>query len=274
MLPPHNHRRIGHCADRPSHCSYLLCNCFRRTHSPAFFGSLQDLVGSELEYEASSDYLEDQAYWTRNLPSESGPDYRLPPAAGSVILLAFNAGSIRPVRHRPNQGLIQSVGRPPILRSSPRRAHYWCVGSLRRLRGGARLPGQQASASGVEDTSRNDRRRCTAGIEGVARIDRLRDFCEHVDTRIRELLRHQRFPVHVLEGDGGLRGPMQTANRVVINFVPSRLTLNLAGVPATATYTTFGPVGHFGLFFLGFGEQLLSARRALGSHFRISTCRM
>jgi hypothetical protein len=48
--------------------------------SPAFFGSLQDLVGGELEYEASSDYIDDQAYWTRNLPSESGPDYGWPEA--------------------------------------------------------------------------------------------------------------------------------------------------------------------------------------------------
>ena len=48
---------------------------------PAFFGSLQDLVGSELDYEASTDYLEDQAYWSENLPPESGPDYRLPQAA-------------------------------------------------------------------------------------------------------------------------------------------------------------------------------------------------
>jgi len=50
--------------------------------APAFFGSLQNLVDCELEYEASNDYLEDQAYWTRNLPAESGPDYRLPQAVG------------------------------------------------------------------------------------------------------------------------------------------------------------------------------------------------
>src|SRR5262245_6252130 len=48
---------------------------------PAFFGSLQDLVNSEFGYESSTDYLEDQAYWTRNLPSESGLDYRFPAAA-------------------------------------------------------------------------------------------------------------------------------------------------------------------------------------------------
>jgi hypothetical protein len=49
--------------------------------SPAFFGSLRELIDDELEYEASNDYLEDQAYWSRNLPSESGPDYRLTQAA-------------------------------------------------------------------------------------------------------------------------------------------------------------------------------------------------
>ena len=49
---------------------------------PAFFGSLQDLVDCESEYEASTDYLEDQAYWSENLPPESEPRYRLPQAAG------------------------------------------------------------------------------------------------------------------------------------------------------------------------------------------------
>src|ERR1700761_3025726 len=48
---------------------------------PAFFGSLQDLVRCESEYEASTDYLEDQAYWTRNLPPESEPRYRVASAA-------------------------------------------------------------------------------------------------------------------------------------------------------------------------------------------------
>ena len=31
----------------------------------AFFGSLQDLVDCELAYEASNDYLDDEAYWTQ-----------------------------------------------------------------------------------------------------------------------------------------------------------------------------------------------------------------
>jgi hypothetical protein len=33
-------------------------------------------------FETSTNYLEDQAYWSRNLPSESGPAYWLPRAAG------------------------------------------------------------------------------------------------------------------------------------------------------------------------------------------------
>ena len=49
---------------------------------PAFFGSLEDLISSESGYEASTDYLEDQAYWTENLPSESGSDHAFPEAAG------------------------------------------------------------------------------------------------------------------------------------------------------------------------------------------------
>ena len=50
---------------------------------PAFFGSLSDLIESELEYEASTDYLDDQAYWTKNLPPESEPRYRLAHAAAA-----------------------------------------------------------------------------------------------------------------------------------------------------------------------------------------------
>ncbi len=89
------------------------------------------------------------------------------------------------------------------------------------------------------------------------------DFCKHVDKRIRELLAHQRFPVHTLEGDGLRQAP----NRVGINFIPSRLTLDLAGSPATASYTNHGPVGHFGLFFLGAGDQLFLSTAGPGQPF-------
>jgi hypothetical protein len=49
---------------------------------PAFFGSLSDLINCELEYEASTDYLDDQIYWTGNLPQERQPRYGSAHAAG------------------------------------------------------------------------------------------------------------------------------------------------------------------------------------------------
>ncbi|EUA33487.1 condensation domain protein [Mycobacterium xenopi 4042] len=48
---------------------------------PSFFGSLGDLIEYEAAYEASTDYLEDQAYWTKNIPPESESRYRLARAA-------------------------------------------------------------------------------------------------------------------------------------------------------------------------------------------------
>jgi hypothetical protein len=48
---------------------------------PAFFGSLKDLVNFELDYEESTDYSQDQAYWRRNIPPESGLRYKWWPQA-------------------------------------------------------------------------------------------------------------------------------------------------------------------------------------------------
>jgi glycopeptidolipid biosynthesis protein len=48
---------------------------------PAYFGSLQDAVDCEADYQASSDFRDDQAYWSNNLPPESALDYQLPQAA-------------------------------------------------------------------------------------------------------------------------------------------------------------------------------------------------
>src|SRR5262249_42089517 len=50
---------------------------------PAFFRTLTELVDCESEYEASADYLDDQAYWARNLPQESQPQHRSTDAAAA-----------------------------------------------------------------------------------------------------------------------------------------------------------------------------------------------
>ena len=91
------------------------------------------------------------------------------------------------------------------------------------------------------------------------------EFCRHVDVRIRELLLHRRFPVHTLEG--AQYGFGHGANRVAVNFIPGRLTLDLAGTPVTASYTNHGPLGHFGLFFLGSGDELMISTAGAGQPF-------
>ena len=227
--------------------------------TPAFFGSLQDLVNGELEYEASSDYLADQAYWSRNLPSDSGSDYgSFPVAAGRNSYWPSPPVQLDPAIIGRIKGLSKSLG---VRRSSVITAA--CALFVR----GCSTDGSEVVLNFPVSRRVGPESKMLPGmVAGVVPLvlkappeSPVADFCQHVDTRIREALRHQRFPVHVLEGEGGLRGRAQAANRVIINFVPFRLTMDLAGVPATASYTTFGPVGHFGLFFLGAGDQLITA---------------
>ncbi|MFZ3319230.1 MAG: condensation domain-containing protein, partial [Mycobacterium sp.] len=234
---------------------------------PVLFGSLQDLVDSELEYEASNDYLEDQAYWTGNLPPESGPDYRLPQAASERD----------PYWPSPPVQLDPSVvGRIKELCKVLRIRRYSVITAA------CALLVREFSADGsevvldfpVSRRVRPESKTLPGMLAGVVPLvltaspgSGVAGFCEHVDTRIRELLQHQRFPVRVLEGEGGLRGARRAANRVVVNFVPSRLTLSLDGAPATASYTTHGPVGHFGLNFLGAGDQLFLSTAGAGQPF-------
>ncbi|WP_156749946.1 non-ribosomal peptide synthetase, partial [Mycobacterium sp. E2479] len=238
------------------------------TVSPGFFGTLQDMIGHELEYEESTDYLDDQAYWAANLPSGGGPDYRLPEAASQrssylpsapVHLDPAVAGQIK--------GLSKALG---IRRSSVLTAacallvHGFVANGCqevvldfpvsRRVRPESKLlPGMVA---GVVPLVLK-----TSPQSSVA------DFCKHVDSRIREAVQHQRFPVQVLDGEGNSRDPRQAANRVVINHILGRLNLSLADTPGTAEYTTFGPVGNFGFFFLGFGDQHLLSTLGAGRPF-------
>ena len=234
---------------------------------PAFFGSLRDQVNSELEYKASTDYLKDQAYWTGNLPSESEPDYPLSQAVDAED----SHYPSTPVQLDPS-----IVGRAKEL-SKELRVRRTAV-----LTAACALLVRGLSADGSEvvldfPVSRRvhpDSKLLSGMVAGVVPLvlqaspeSSVADFCKHVDTRSREALKHQRFPVHVLEGGGDLRGPRRAANRVILNFVPARLTLNFADVAGTATYTTFGPVNHFGLFFLGAGDEQLFSTAGAGQPF-------
>ena len=82
-------------------------------------------------------------------------------------------------------------------------------------------------------------------------------FCRHVDTRIREVLQHQRFLVQALERKINSRGSRQPAQRVSVNFLPSAFDLDFGGLSASAWYTNSGLAGGFGLFFSAVGDQLM-----------------
>ncbi len=238
------------------------------TVSPAFFGTLREMVGDELQYEQSPDYLDDQAYWAENLPSASDPDYRLPQAASERnSYLPSVPAQLDPAVAGQIKGLSKALG---IRRSSV-------------LTAACALLVHGFSASGSEEVVldfpvsrrvRPESKLLPGMVAGVVPLvlktspqSSVADFCRHVDSRIRETLLHQRFPVQVLDGEGNSRDPRQAANRVVVNHILGRLNLSFAETPGTAEYTTFGPVGNFGFFFLGFGDQHLLSTLGAGHPF-------
>ncbi len=234
---------------------------------PAFFGSLQDLVRCESEYEASTDYLEDQDYWTRNLPAESGPHHQLPQAGGDEDPSQPSAPvRLDPAVLRQVQELSQQWNMPRssvITAASALLVRGWCADGSevvldfpvsRRVRLESKtLPGM---ISGVVPL-----------VLRVSPAATVAEFCQHVDTRIREALQHQRFPVHALERKADPRGAGQSAERVSVNFMPSKMTMDFAGVTASASFTNPGQVGAFGLIFSGAGDQLFLSTSGAGGPF-------
>jgi glycopeptidolipid biosynthesis protein len=230
----------------------------------AYFGSMQDLIDCESGYEASADYQDDQAYWQEHLPSESGFHYRLPQAAAERDPYLTSASvQVDPA----------VVARMQQLTKQLRVRRYSAITAACALlvRGWSGNASEVVLDFPVSRRVTEASKKLPAMLAGVVPLvlstspeSTVADFVAHVDIRIRELLQHQRFPVHALEGVGGAR---QGASRVGVNFIPSRLTLNLAGAPAHASYTNHGPVGHFGFFFLGAGDQLFLSTAGPGQPF-------
>ncbi|WP_156765988.1 condensation domain-containing protein, partial [Mycobacterium sp. E342] len=233
----------------------------------AYFGSLHDLVDFESEYEASSDFLQDRAYWRSRLPPEGDPAYRLPDTV--TVGDSYSASAQVPL----DPSVVTSI-HPLAKALRIRRSSVLTAACALLVRGWSGSGSQVVLDFPVSRRVRPESKMLPGMLAGVVPLvltaspqSTVADFCVQVDTRIRELLQHQRFPAHTLEASGGLRGPGQVANRVGVNFIPSRLTLDLAGVPATATYTNHGPVGHFGLFFLGAGDRLYLRTAGAGQPF-------
>ncbi|MFV8320205.1 amino acid adenylation domain-containing protein [Mycobacterium sp. 23] len=222
---------------------------------PAFFGSLQDLVRCESEYEASEDFLEDQTYWSRNLPAERGPRYRMPRAPR----VADQRSSSVPVRLdaqalRRTQQLAQAwtMSQSSVMAAAcALLVHGWCADGpevvldfpvSRRVRPDSkRIPGMLAGVVPL--------------VLSVLPVATVADFCAHVDQRIREAVQHQRFPVHALERQSR-GGSVLPADRVSVNFVPGKTALDLIGLEASILQANIGLPSSFGFIFGGAGDQV------------------
>ena len=233
-----------------------------------FFASLQDLVDLESEYESSADYRADLDYWTANLPHTGGAspsrvaatrrdsDFRGEP----VPIDPSVVGRIDELAHRWNMPRSSVVTAACALL-----VRGWCgEGSevVLDFPVGRRVTPESKTVPGM-----------VAGVVplvlGVRPQATVAEFCRDVDARIRETLRHQRFPVHSLERKAAVRDPVQPSNRVVIDFFPNSFNLDFGGVAATASMTNSGFVGGFGFILSGVGDEL--SLTTLGSEHLFAT---
>ncbi len=222
----------------------------------AFFGSLSELIDCELAYEASTDYLDDQAYWTRNLPPESQPRYRLAHAEGGrdpgessapVQLDPFVVAEIR----RFSQAL--GVRRASVI-----------IAACALLVRGCDVEGSEVVLDfPVTRRVRPEAQTVPGMISGVVPLvlkaspgSAVAGFCQHVDTRMQEALQHQRFPVHVIEKKAPLRGSEEASNRVVVNFIPATRLADFAGAAGSGAVTHSGFEDQLELWFIRADDQL------------------
>ncbi len=233
---------------------------------PPIFGSLQDLLACEMDYEASEAHAEDQAYWTANLPSATRPDYRVPEDVGdSDPHRSSGSVPLDPAILRRVEQLCQAWNVPRttvITAACALVVRGWCAQgqevvldfpvSRRVLPESKTLPGMVAGVVPL--------------VLQVSPESAVSDFCAHVDTRIREALQHQRFPVQALERKSALRGPGEVSDRVVVDFLPSGFTVPFGGVAASASLIS-GLGRGFGLAFAGEGDELLFNTFGAGQPF-------
>ena len=231
---------------------------------PTFFGSLNDLIECELSYEASTEYHDDQAYWTRNLPPESEPHYRLAQAASRP----GSGESPAPVKL--DSSLVARIDE--LSRALGMRRSSVLTAACALLVHGSDVEGSEIVFDFPVSRRVSPEAKVVPGmVSGMVPLvlkaspgHTVADFCEHVDSRIGEALQHQRFPVHAYENAARFRGSGQARNRVVVNFIPATHLVHFAGAPAVSTLTHVGLVDQFGLVFLRDGDELFLSTPGAG----------
>ncbi len=231
-----------------------------------FFGSLRDLIDCELEYEASTDYIDDQTYWTRNLPLESELSYRLADDAGGR-----DRDTSEPVRLDPSA----VAGIDELARAlGMRRSSVLTAACALLVRGYSPERSEVVFDFPVSRRVRAEAKLVPGMVSGVVPLvlkaspdSTVAGFCEHVETQIRETLQHQRFPVHSIEKTARFRASEQASNRVAVNFIPTTHMSDLAGSAVSATLTHDGMGDQFRLVFFRDDDQLFLSTPGAGQLF-------
>ncbi|MBS4729809.1 amino acid adenylation domain-containing protein [Mycobacterium sp. SM1] len=237
---------------------------------PVFFGSLSDLIEYESEYEASSDYLEDQSYWAKNIPADCDTAYLVDRTSGGGIGQGDGQSS-PPIEldRAVVDGIFELSQALGVRRSSVITAA--CALLVRQY--------DVATPEVVLDFPVNRRVRpevktIPGMISGVVPLmlkaepeQTVGSFCKYVDARIRETLIHQRFPVQAIERKARLSELVWTSNRVVVNFLPTTHMDNFGGAAASGTLTHSGLVDQFGLVFFRDNDRLFLSTQGSGHFF-------
>ncbi|MCZ8381755.1 amino acid adenylation domain-containing protein, partial [Mycobacterium sp. CPCC 205372] len=232
---------------------------------PALFGSLEELVACESDYESSEAYSVDHDFWANNLPPEGEPSLRDPHIAA---LRDKSPAPSMPVQLDP--ALVVRVDELAALWNTPRSSVLTAACAL-LVRGWSAQSSQVALNLPVNRRVRPDSKTLPGMLAGVIPLvlnvppsSSVAEFCASVDARIREVLQHQRFPVHALERRSRSGGTGRPPARVGVNFLPVLSKLSFGGAPATASFTNTGPVGGFGLVFVTAGDEIFLSTEGAG----------
>ncbi|WP_271035586.1 AMP-binding protein, partial [Mycolicibacterium holsaticum] len=234
---------------------------------PPIFGSLSSLIDCELEYEGSEDYADDQAYWANNIPLETQTPYGPVPSAAS------------PAKEYEPSPPVQLD--PTVVARTRELSHALGVRRASVIAAACALlvHGEIGGSEVVLDFPVSRRVRPEAlmvpgMISGVVPLvlkvsphTSVAEFCEHVDKRIQEALRHQRFPARAIENKARFQGAGQPSTRAVINFIPTTRLADFAGAAGSGTVTHTGLVDQFGLVIIRNDEELFLSTSGVGELF-------
>ncbi|WP_156662515.1 non-ribosomal peptide synthetase, partial [Mycobacterium sp. 1274761.0] len=223
---------------------------------PSFFGSLQDLVKSELDYAASKDYLDDQTYWTSNLPAEGTSTPLAPVATAGVDTDEFSAPI--PLQSQVANRIDELARDLGVHRSSV------IVAACALLVRGYDVERSEVVLDFPVSRRVSPETKIVPGmVSGVVPLvlktsadSTLASFCHHVNARIGEALQHQRYPVQTLQSRARIAGSGQPSNRVVVNIIPAAHTGYFGSALVTGTLTNAGFGGQSGLVFFRDGDEL------------------